>query len=152
MQRLSHCLLCVCLSWNLLMLLLSHAATQDLEDDMMYEYEGTSLPDYDSNSTFDFTFFSNVSNFYEDLQKYWTESTTREPIEHVEKGEEDVSQGTDSGAPIPWYGAARAAEMFIATGGGNNLGLQGGTQMNGPQRHRDAPLPGISRRVTRASH
>ncbi|XP_048850365.1 uncharacterized protein si:ch211-191i18.2 [Brienomyrus brachyistius] len=69
MQRLVQLLFCSCLLWALLL-----TAVQAAEEDEDYGLEGTPMPDYDYNSSFPFTFsfFSNVSNVYDDINKYFT--------------------------------------------------------------------------------
>ncbi|XP_072561529.1 uncharacterized protein [Paramormyrops kingsleyae] len=68
MQRLVQLLFCSCLLRGLLL-----TAVQAAEEDEDYRMEGTQMPDYDYNSSFPFTFsfFSNVSNVYDDINKYF---------------------------------------------------------------------------------
>ncbi|XP_066531782.1 uncharacterized protein si:ch211-191i18.2 [Hoplias malabaricus] len=84
-----HCLIAVCLAGSLLLLPLYCAGEEDLSSS---EYYSTSSPEYDYNSTFEISFFSNASA--EDLERFLSGPDTTE-----EETETDTSLITDTTFP-----------------------------------------------------
>uniref|UniRef100_A0A3B1JJM4 Si:ch211-191i18.2 n=2 Tax=Astyanax mexicanus TaxID=7994 RepID=A0A3B1JJM4_ASTMX len=84
MPRLPHyCLIAVCLAGY--MLLHPHCCAG--QDDTIYDYDSTPLPEYDYNATFEYTFYSNGSS--EDLEKFFNENKIDDEDAVTETNDED---------------------------------------------------------------
>ncbi|XP_059412357.1 uncharacterized protein si:ch211-191i18.2 [Carassius carassius] len=87
-----HCvMISVCLAGALLVLPLCLGVE---EDQYNFDYDTTQTPEYDYNSTFEFSFFSNVSS--EELEKYLMENGTETESEAEKETFGDEEKPTEA--------------------------------------------------------